>query len=479
MQIPVICALAAGALLACGGMDLPPRVAEDGAIHLSCWQSYNTEEIRVFDELVARFEAEYAERHPGEPPVVIDSEAVPFDNMDQQLSTTAQSGRTPDIVRLDYNKIIMLAFGQVAVPVEEIGNFGALFPGEDMLSLRNRFVGAAYDACLLWRLGERHLYALPEQVTCLALMWNRALFRARRDAIEAEAERTGLPLSHEQPPRTWEELAALGRALTWQDEGRQRYGFGMRDSLWFSLPILAVHGVEVISQDPETGHLSCNLASSERAAILFGRMRDFYLGDENGPGFEGGAWSAGSDRTDRGFENGSYAMVQEGSWQLRRYRDVGLDFGVAPIPRLSDAMAERLGIPPEENIPRTNLGGAGMCVLRTAQLRGVDEQALEFMAWWTSPEVQAEWALALGQIPVTLEAQRMIEDQVDDRARAFLILSRNAAPMPRVPNYATLENDVYNTSIQRVYSGDLEPHEALRRMERDINREILSLVRER
>jgi maltose-binding protein MalE len=73
----------------------------------------------------------------------------------------------------------------------------------------------------------------------------------------------------------------------------------------------------------------------------------------------------------------------------------------------------------------------------------------------------------------------MIEDEVDERARAFLDLSRSAAPMPRVPNYATLENDIYNTNIQLVYSGDIEPIEALRRIERDVNDEILSLVRER
>jgi ABC-type glycerol-3-phosphate transport system substrate-binding protein len=477
-QFTILCGLCVSAVsfLSCSPRELPPRVAADGKIHLSYWESFNAEEKRVVDDLFAQFAEEYAAAHPDAPPVVIDAEGVPFDNMDQQLATAAQAGDTPDLVRIDYNKIISLAFGEVAVPLEGLTAFGELFPGETMDSLRSRFVGAAYDACVLWRLGERHLYALPEQVTCLALMWNRALFRQRRDAIAAAAGDSGLPLRYDQPPRTWKELAALGRALTWDDAGRRRFGFGMRGSLWFTLPYLHVHHVEVIHQDPESGRLSCTLASDEHAAMALARLRDFYQGGPEGKGFEGGAFTPSADQTDRGFENGSYAMVLEGSWNLRRWQDAGLDFGVALVPRLSSEEQEAFGVSDSENTTATNLGGAGIVIVRTARERGVANEALAFVAWWTSPRVQAEWGRALGQIPVNLEAQDLIRDEVDERTRTFLLQSRFARPGPRVPHYADLETHIFNPNLVSVFQGDLTPEVALRRIQRGIDAEILSLV---
>lgn len=463
-------------LIGCGARELPPEVAEDGAVHLTYWQSYNTEELRAFEPLLRRFEAEYAEAHPDRPPVVIVPQAVPWDNVDQQLVTAAQSGETPDIVRMDYNKIISIAYGQVAVPLEEIENFDELFGGRDIDELRDEFVPAAYDACLMWRRGERHLYALPEQVTCLALMWNRQLFRQRRDAIAAEATRTGLNISHERPPETWEELSALGRALTWEDNGRQRYGFGMRDGLWWQTPFLNIHHVDVITQDPMTGILSCDLGTNPRAIAAFQRAHEFFAGNEDGHGFEGGAWNPGADWTDRGFEVGTYAMVLEGVWTLRRFSDAGLDFGVAPVPRLTAERAAELGITPEENTTSTNLGGAGVSVLRSAQERGVADEALEFLAWLTSPQVQAEWALELGQIPVNANSLDLIRDQLDDRALAFVEQSLSSRSMPRVPRYANIENDIFNPNFVRVLTGDASPEAALQRIERDLERDILSLV---
>jgi ABC-type glycerol-3-phosphate transport system substrate-binding protein len=451
-------------------------VAADGKIHLTYWESFNSEELPVFEDLARRFEAEYAEAHPDSPPVLIEGQAVPWDNVDQLLGSAAQAGKTPDLVRIDYNKIISVAFGQVAVPLEEIDNFGELFPGETIDSLRSRFVPAAYDKCVMWRLDKRHLYALPEQVTCLALMWNRALFRARRDAIAEKAENENLDISHDRPPETWEEFEALGRALTWDDEGVRRYGFGMREGVWWQLATMGVYHAELIHQDPETGELSCTLASDPRAEAALTRIAGFHLGNEKGRGFEGGAWNPGADWTDRGFEIGTYAMVFEGSWTLRRFTEAGLDFAVAPIPRLSDVEAESLGIAPEENTTATNLGGAGVCVVRTALERGVAEQALEFIAWWTSAEVQAEWGRRLGQIPVNLEAQRMIRDEVDERTATFIDQSLHAKPTPPVPRFGPMSVDIVDPNLVRVFSGDIEPIDALRRIERDINEKILSLI---
>ncbi len=483
-MIPRLAALAvaSAALAACRQSEAPPRLGPDGKVHLIYWHSYNQEEQAVFDDLAGRFEREYAAANPDAPPIVIDGRgdtrgfAVPFDNMDQQLRTAAEAGETPDLVRIDYNKILSLAFGQIAVPLETLDAFSRLFPGETRQTLRERFVGAAYDACHLWRRGEQHLYALPEQVTCLALCWNRALFRARRQAIADEARRTGLPLSHERAPQTWEEFEAVGRALTWTDERRRRFGFGMRDSLWFALPILNVHHAELIRQDPATGHFSCDLSSDARVIAALDLMRGFYQGRGGHPGFEGGAWSAGADRTDRGFETGTYAMVLEGVWNLRRWDDTGLDYGVALIPRLSSEEAERLGIAPEDNTSATNLGGAGLVLIRSALERGVADEALAFMQWWTSAGTQAEWCRELGQIPVNLGAQAQLEGQVDERAAGFLAQSRFARTGPPVPLYGTLEVTIWNPNMVRVFQGALSAPEALARIEGGIRRDILTLV---
>jgi ABC-type glycerol-3-phosphate transport system substrate-binding protein len=117
-------------------------------------------------------------------------------------------------------------------------------------------------------------------------------------------------------------------------------------------------------------------------------------------------------------------------------------------------------------------------ITRTAQERGVADESLAFLEWWTGSVAQAEWGRRLGQIPVNRDAQEAIAGDVDEKTAMFIRQSVEASTHPRVPRYGLLETANWNPIYARMLQGNLEPQEALGRIERAFYRVSLDLVNE-
>jgi ABC-type glycerol-3-phosphate transport system substrate-binding protein len=444
----------------CGGKS----EAKDDVKTLVAWQGFKFEEVEVFNEIAHEFEAEW-EKKTGEK-VRIEAKRVPFDGMIPKLKTAALAGTTPDIAILDALKVIDLAYGNVALPLDTMPGF----PWKSIDDARSDYVNAAFDSNIVTVKGERHLYGLPAQTTCLALFWNKQIFQR----YASDLKKAGL--DPDRPPADWDEFVAYGKSLTHPEDGI--YAFAMRNSLWFTFPFFNTFDVDFIEIGAD-GKYRCILDSLRgRAAAKY--KADLWLDHK----IEAGAWREGAKDPDQGFLNGSYAMCLNGPWNVEKFKSAGVDFEVALIPHLSRKQAEELElISPDasdaefhEKIKSSsNIGGQNAVVFRSTEN---PEAALAFLVYFTSAPVQKMWAEKLGQIPVNLGAYDGLDTSVFPEIEGFMEQIKTAKRLPPMPLYGTLETDIFNPEMYRILSGDISVGEGFKTINERINNDILTKVNE-
>ncbi|HLT46927.1 MAG TPA: ABC transporter substrate-binding protein [Rubricoccaceae bacterium] len=356
MRVPLLGALALAALLVstagCGGRD---GGAAEGIVTLTFWHSFVAASQPALEALIARFEAE----HPG---IRVRAQYLPSgDDLVQKLIASLRTGTAPDV---------SWVHGDFLGP---LAGAGALYPmrhfidGPDGLSeaeLADVFPPLLQAAS--WR---DTLYALPMEATTLALLYNRDRFRAAG-------------LDPDRPPQTWAELRTATRALTADEDGD-----GRLDRYGFYVPVFPASGPYnvwlVMQWSPYLWMAGGSLVDSTGAAGYAGEAgvqaltlwRDLYE-DMGRPHY-----SFGHDGC---FVAQACAMIMDGPWDLPRFRDLGFDWGVAPLP------AGPAG-------PATYLDGEHLAIFRQTEH---PDAAWAFVKWMLRPDVQASFSMASGYLPV-------------------------------------------------------------------------------
>lgn len=359
-------------------------------VTLTVWETYNTEERALFLSLVAEFEA----ANPG---VKIQPVSIPFDGLEPKILTSLATNTAPDIARVDVGFLPKVAVRGALAALDEYG-IGAV-------------TGDLYPVALSSCVVGGKTYGLPDQTNGLCLFYNKEMF--------AKAG-----LDPEKPPQTWEEFIASAKRLTDREAGV--FGFGMRNSLWWSLPFIYSFGGDILDAAGK-----CALAS-EAAIAGFQFKVDLYSRHS----VEGGAWRAGGIRDDMGFQSRKYAMVFNGPWAVTGLDQGGIDFGVTLVPSGPSGHA-------------TNVGGNNLVVFTTSKH---PREAARFMMFLVSPEAQARWANDLGQIPVNVRADALVDFTEHPYLKTFMEQMKHARPRPQTGSYPEIENAV-NPEMQAALDG--------------------------
>jgi ABC-type glycerol-3-phosphate transport system substrate-binding protein len=379
--------------LACGG----ERAGE--GVTITVWETYNNEERAVFLSLAEEFEA----ANPG---ITIDPVNIPFDGLEPKILTALATDTAPDIVRVDVGFLPKLAMRGAVHPLDEYAT----------AEVTDELRPVTLASCMI----DGHLYGMPDQVNGLCLFYHRELF-------------TAAGLDPDDPPETWEEFVDYAEKIT--DADRGIFGFGMRNSLWWSLPFIYSFGGDILTPDNK------GCALSEAGAVAGFQFKvDLYSKHR----VEGGAWRAGGVRDDVGFQSRKYAMVFNGPWAVKGLQAAGIDFGVALIPAGPGGHA-------------TNVGGNNLAVLSTSEHPA---EAYRFLEHVVSKEAQARWANELGQIPVNTAADAMIDHSRHPYLGVFMEQMKYAVPRPQVGSYPEIENDT-NPEMQAALDGRKTVQEAM------------------
>ncbi len=363
---------------------------------LSIWVSYNDEEYQVFKEIVRN----YKETND----VKVDVQRIPFSGTEQKILTALATRTTPDIARVDCAFVSRLALRGGVCALDELG------AGE----IVDELVPAAVSGNII----NGKIYGIPDQTNCICLFYNKKLFK--------EAG-----LDPKKPPPTWEEFVSYGKKLT--DSQKGIFGFGMRNTLWWTLPFFYTFGARFIDEG------KCVLNTEEAVEGLQFKV-DLYSKYK----IEAGAWKAGAVEPDMGFQNEKYAMVLSGPWRIKTLLNIGINFGVGMIPKGPAGTA-------------TTVGGTNMVIFRGTKDK---ELAFDFLKFLVSKENQTRWANELGQIPVNVNSFDDVDLIKHPYLEIFLHQMKTAVPRPVIPDYPAVEN-VVNQEMEAALSGKRSVKETL------------------
>jgi len=411
-MIPQLCKAIVAVSIICCGCGRPDIAFPAGKRNITLWHSYNNDETRVFNEILA----DYQKLNPH---INIVAERVPFDGLLPKLTSAAIAHRTPDIARVDIGHIPRLAWGKAISP---LGEFGAERLISEMLPVARKVAEVKLP-------GRKNpeIFAIPDQLTTVALYYNTKLLAA-----------AGVT-----PPRTIGELSKMGELF--RKQGSSAKAFAMNSSLWWMMPWLFLHNAQILSADLDR----CLLDSAEAVSAVE------YLRSLYSSGSEGGAWVSGAVNPDQGFLTGRYAMILSGPWNLQTFRTV--PFAVSLVPGNGSLRSA------------SNIGGAAMVVFSASKEK---DESYKLLAYLVSEEVQKKWISGTGQLSVNRAANRAMAGKLSAELKVFLQQLDYSGARPQLPGYDALET-IVAPYLYAALDGSLPAKEALRRACAEIERDLI------
>ncbi|MEW6555849.1 MAG: extracellular solute-binding protein [Elusimicrobiota bacterium] len=394
---------------------------------ITLWESYNHEEHQVFLEIVKEFEQQ-------NPDIKINVQRVPFDGMRMKLMTSMITHTAPDIARVDVADLPRLVISRSLV---DLTQFGALELAKDLVPaavnsniFEERFFISGSTSSV------KHIFGIPDQTTGVALFYNKEMFK------KADIKK---------PPETWTEFIEVAKKLTadLNNDGKtDQFGFAMDNSLWWSFPFYNTFGVRFLSPDGK----KCLLSSEEAEECLQFQV-DLYQKYK----VEAGAWQSGAVGPDKGFINKKYAMIFSGPWNVKKFKNSGINFSIALIPKGKAGTS-------------TNVGGSDTVVLRETKY---PHECYEFLKYLVSIPAQTKWCNTLGQIPVNLKAYPYIDTTKNPEIKTFMEQMKTAIARPPVIDYDQLEY-LMNQEMYTARAGKKTVQEALSGAVKKINEQVLN-----
>jgi arabinogalactan oligomer/maltooligosaccharide transport system permease protein len=349
----------------------------------------------------------YAEKHPGLSIELIYKET---EELRSGFIVAAIAGQGPDLV-----------YG----PSDQIGPFevmGIIKPLEGMFD--KEFLDSFLPQSIKFYKG--HLYQLPDKLgNHLTLIYNRDL----------------LP----SPPTTDLELIECAKRLTLDTNGDGRidqYGLAWNyTEPYFFIPFMTGFGGWVMTDD---GVPTIDSKGTIDGLKFIRDLRDRFKVIPN---------EADYNIADALFKEGKSAMIINGDWSWAGYKKAGVNFGVAPLPK----------------VVSTGLWCSPMISLRAFCMNvRVDAEKekliVDMIKYLMEPANQLEAARLLNTMPTRKEAVASEFVQSDEILRNSALQIERGRLLPMVPELRAIW-DAMRPSYQAVLSGAKTPEEAARDMQ--------------
>lgn len=315
--------------------------ANDGVTELELFQ-FKSEAIGTFDELIADFEAEH-------PDIRITQNAVP--DADAAIRVRLVREDVPDILTLNGN----LRFGELA----KAGVFRD-FSADPVVEDVNPAILKILTDLGVGEDGE--VNGIPFANNADGVIYNKTIFTEN-----------GL-----EPPTTWEEMTDLIATL---EAGGVTPFYGTLGDAWTSLPVWNQLASNLVPDDFWPQLREDNTSFGDAMVPVAERMKELFAHTQ--PTMA----SRGYDDGNRAFAEGESAMYLQGSWAIPAINDLEPDFDIGTFALPSDQADE------------TRLVSGVDVVLTVGEDSDHPEEALTFIQWLLTEDVQRRYAEAQAAIP--------------------------------------------------------------------------------
>lgn len=358
----------------------------------------------------------FQERHPG---VRVDVVHFETENLRNNFQTAALARTGPDLI-----------YG----PSDHVGPFsimGLIEPLEKVLPADSLAVYLDDAKPSL----DGHVYRIADQVgNHLTLVLNRAHV--------------------DRVPETTDDLLEIARENTVDVDGdgrTDRYGlvFNLTEPFWL-VPWLGGFGGWVMNDQNEP---TLDTPAMREALRFLRRIVDEGLVPP----------SCDYPLADTLFKQGNAAMTINGPWSWQTYRDLGIEVGLALLPRIAGT----------DHYPKPMTSSKGYSMNRWVP-EARRELAVELLHFLTSAEVVGRIASELGTLPSRRDVAEWPRLQDDPTLQASWEQLVKGRLMPVVPEMRVLW-DVMRPAMQQVVSGRLSPDAASRQMQEQAIQKIREL----
>jgi len=371
--------------------------------HIVIWHQMRVDERLILADQLKQF----MQRNPG---VTVEEIYKETEELRSGFIVAAIAGQGPELV-----------YG----PSDQVGPFevmGIIQPLEPLFD--SSYLAQFIPKGLTYYRG--HLYQMADKLgNHLTLIYNRDLIAS--------------------PPQTDEELISVGEKLRKDTNGDGRldqYALTWNyTEPFFFIPFMTGFGGWVMTDD---GVPTLDSKGTVDGLKFIRDLRDRY---KIVPG------EADYNIADILFKDGKSAMIINGDWSWAGYKKAGINFGVAPLPKI---MSTGLWC-----APMISPKGFSMNVNVEGDKRDLAVRLLKFLM---RPEIQLQTAKQLWTMPTRVEAVQSDFVRNDDILKNSALQIERGRTMPVVPELRAIW-DSMRPSYQAVLGGAKTPEQAARDMQ--------------
>ncbi|RLL46708.1 extracellular solute-binding protein [Oceanobacillus piezotolerans] len=332
----------------------------------------------------------------------------------EQLRLDGPTGQGPDVVTLPHDQI-----GQVVIE-------GLIAP----LEVEETVTGIYTESSIAAQTYDGKLYGLPKATETPVFIYNKEL----------------MP----EPVATFDELFKFSKEMA----GTDQYGFlALWDNFYFGNSIMQGHGGYVFGGEDGVQDSQDIGVNNEGAVEGAAYIQQWY--EEIFP--SGIIGESGGSAKDGLFQEGKVASVMDGPWAFQGLNEIGMDYGVTPLPTL-----------PNGEYPITFMGVKGWHVSNFSQNKEWATILVEWIANEENAKIRFEETKEIPPVKTLIDDPIIAEDE---GAQAVAIQSERAIPMPNIPEMAEVWEPMAQ-ALQLIATGDSEPQEALEEAHSTISSQI-------
>ena len=371
-------AIAAGvlALTGCSKKEGASVKKSNEKVVLTVWES-----LQGPDEFIRQAGDAYSKSHPN---VEIKFVNVELGDAAGQIALDGPAGVGPDIFAAPHDKL------------GELVNGGHILPTVNADAVKQAVLGACSQALTY----DGKMYGYPISAETYALFYNKDL------------------ISESDVPKTWDDLAKWTKAFNAKNSGKRGFVMDVGDGYYTILFTTAGGNRLFGTSGTDTSSSYLNTANAVNGMKLFQSLKDVL----NVP-----AADLDTGNCDAAFQGGNAAMHITGPWNIKNFKDAGLNFGVAPLPAL-----------PGDKNPASSFSGTR--AMFVSAYSDYPAEAADFAQFLISASMQQLRFDLTGAMP-------SIDTPVSNPyIGGFLKQLDYAFPMPSIPEMAKFWETMGNTS---------------------------------